>query len=326
MPDFPVVSKGAIDPGGAFAPLASRRSFLGLSLGGLLAACSGGSSDLVVGDQRGGMQTMLTEAGQIASIPYPVKWTEFPNAAPLLEAIGGNAVDIGIGGDAAFIFSLQSGHGVRAISAIRSLNGGTTLMVRRDSPVRTFTDLIGKRIATPKGSTGHFVLLAGLERLGKPLDAIDFVFLSPNDGQAAVASGAVDAWSVWDPYGAIGEVSGALRLVPVGKGWASGVSYLFASERALETKLEQLRDFTRRFRASRTWIAAHPQEHATVLARETGLPIAVARLTVGRGKIVPIEIDDALRREQQGIADLFLKAGLLRHPVHVGPALKDLAA
>lgn len=330
MPDTSIQRSDALN-GGAGEPAAThisgmpRRSFLSLSLAGLVAACSGaGKPGLVVGDQRGGMQSIFKLSDQLASIPYAIQWAEFPNAAPMLEAVAGNAVDLGIGGDAAFIFALQANRGIQAVAATRSTGMAATIMVEQNSPIRRFADLVGKRVATPKGSNGHFAVLAGLQQIGQPLDAVHFIFISPTDGQAAVTSGAADAWAIWDPYGAIAEVGGTMRPLPLDRNTMPAVAYLFASEKALKEKQDALRDFIRRFRTARAWAVRHPDEQAKMLSKETGMPLPVTQLMIRRNQYAPVPIDDALRKEQQGIADLFLKAGLISKPVNVGAALQEL--
>ena len=315
------------DEGDAGMFALDRRSLLAVAAAGFVTACAGAKSDrLIIGDQRGGIQSMLKIAGQLGDLPYAIDWAQFPNAAPLLEALTASALDSGIGGDAAYIFSLQAGTGVKAIAAIRSTGSAIALMVPKGSPIRHFSDLIGKKVATPKGSIGHHVLLAGLDKMGKPFDAIDISFLSPNDGRAALLSGSVDAWSIWNPYAAIGELNDGMRPVPVEPGLASGVSYLFASEKAFADKRRLLVDLAGRFERAVRWIAAHRVDYAHMVARETGVPLPIMLLSVERGSIEPASIDDALRREQQGIADLYFKAGLMKRRVDVRESLVDLSA
>jgi len=63
-----------------------------------------------------------------------------------------------------------------------------------------FKDLKGKRIGTGKGSVGHFLVLAALEREGMTARDVQFAFLQPADARAALAAGSIDAWSTWSQY------------------------------------------------------------------------------------------------------------------------------
>uniref|UniRef100_UPI0013CF8C69 PhnD/SsuA/transferrin family substrate-binding protein n=1 Tax=Morganella morganii TaxID=582 RepID=UPI0013CF8C69 len=76
------------------------------------------------------------------------EWSEFPAAAPLLEALNAGANDVGGCGDAPFTFAAAAGVPVRAFLAFRNRQDGLAILVAPDSPIRTVADLKGKRIAT----------------------------------------------------------------------------------------------------------------------------------------------------------------------------------
>src|SRR4051812_281571 len=132
---------------------------------------------LKVGDQRGGSRALMEAAGVLADVPYKIEWSEFPAAAPLLEALNAEAIDTGIVGDAPFTFAVASGAPIRGIMATRQNQSGLAVLVRPDSPVHSFADLKGKRIGTGRGSVGHQLVLASLEDAGLPKDAVSLSFL-----------------------------------------------------------------------------------------------------------------------------------------------------
>ena len=121
---------------------------------------------LRAGDQKGGLQALLEAAGELKNLPYDIKWSEFPAAAPLAEALNANAIDFGTIGDAPLLFTLAAGSKVKAFAANRSDAYGTAILVRPDSPWKTAADLKGKSIATNRGSIGHFVTLKALAAVG----------------------------------------------------------------------------------------------------------------------------------------------------------------
>ncbi|MFH5924394.1 ABC transporter substrate-binding protein [Roseomonas xinghualingensis] len=169
---------------------------------------------LRVGDQRGNARAVMEASGQLARIADRIAWSEFPAAAPLVEALNAGAIDTGLVGDAPFTFGAAAGVPIKAIAATRENRGGLAIIVPKDSPVQSFADLKGKRIATGRGSIGHQVVLAALEDARLPFDAVRFVFVLPADAKAAYASGAVDAWATWEPYVSQEEVlAGARRIV-----------------------------------------------------------------------------------------------------------------
>ena len=58
---------------------------------------------LRVGDQKGGNRSLLEIAGLARDLPYKIEWSEFPAAAPILEALNAGALDVGYTGDLAFL-------------------------------------------------------------------------------------------------------------------------------------------------------------------------------------------------------------------------------
>ena len=121
---------------------------------------------LRIADQKGGMRSQLEAANALRYLPYEIKWAEFPAAAPLAEALNAGAVDAGIIGDAPLLFALANGAPVKAIAVDKSNPAGTAVLVSPDSALKSAADLKGKRIATGKGSIGHFVALQALEPAG----------------------------------------------------------------------------------------------------------------------------------------------------------------
>lgn len=172
---------------------------------------------LRAGDQKGGLQALLDAAGELKNLPYDIKWSEFPAAAPLAEALNANAVDFGPIGDAPLLFTLAAGSRVKAFAASRSDAYGTAVLVAPHSPLKTAADLKGKSIATNRGSIGHLVTLKALESAGIKADDVQLRFIPPPDAKLALTQGSVDAWATWEPYTALAETSGHARVLVSGR-------------------------------------------------------------------------------------------------------------
>jgi len=147
---------------------------------------------LRVGDQKGNSQAVMEAAGVLKDVPYKIEWKEFPAAAPLLEALSAGAIETGLVGDAPFTFAAASGAPVKAIAAIRQTREGLAILVPENSPIKTFADLRGKKIATGRGSIGHQLILAALEKNGWSASDVQIAFLAPSDAKIAYMQGSVD--------------------------------------------------------------------------------------------------------------------------------------
>lgn len=292
-----------------------RRSLIAaLTAAVLLTGCgAGGAGDgqtpLKVGSQRGGTKAILIASGALEGVPYKIEWSEFAAAQPLLEAVGAGAVDLGEAGDAPFLFAYAGGARIKAVQAGKSGGSATALLVRRGSTIRDVAGLRGKKVATGRGSIGHYLLLRLLEDAGlRPAD-VQIVFLNPGDAKAAFSSGAIDAWVTWGSYVALAKLHDDATILADGDGRLSGYGYEAASEAAIAGKRPQVEDFLRRLAKARRWAGDHPQAFAAALSKETGLQPDVALYTVQHYRIAPSAIDDAAVAEGRAVLDRFRAAG-----------------
>ncbi|CAX23342.1 MAG: ABC transporter substrate-binding protein [Methylorubrum extorquens] len=266
---------------------------------------------LRVGDQRGNARALMEATGVLDGLPYRLEWSEFPAAAPLLEALNAGVIDAGGVGDAPFTFAAAAGVPVKAFLAFRNRQDGLAILVRPDSAIRTVADLQGKRIATNRGSIGHQVVLAALEEAGQPADSVQFRFLPPADAKLALTSGAVDAWSTWEPYTSAAELAGLVRVLRDGNGITPGLSYAVASDAALKSKRALLADYAARLARARARALTDPAPYAAAWSRLIGLPEAVPLRWFGRARYRTVPIDDAVIADEQRIIDLYVRAGLI---------------
>lgn len=270
---------------------------------------------LRVGDQRGNARAVMQAAGVLDGVEGRYAWSEFPAAAPLVEALNAGAIDTGLVGDAPFTFGAAAGVPAKAIAATRQNQDGLAILVPKDSAVRSLQDLAGKRIATGRGSIGHQLVLAALEAAKLPADAVRLVFLLPADAKAAYSSGAVEAWSTWEPYVSQEEVLAGSRRIVDGNGITPGLSFQAARDDAIASRRPELGDFVRRLTVARRWanenIPAYAKSWSALM--NVPEPVAVQWFTRARTRVVPI--DDAVVRDEQGNIDLYSRAGLVRRRI-----------
>ncbi|WP_235522949.1 ABC transporter substrate-binding protein [Novosphingobium sp. Leaf2] len=277
---------------------------------------------LRVGSQKGGTKSLMLASGALDGIAYTVEWSEFPAAQNLLEALGSGAIDTGLVGDAPFQFAYQAGSPIKAIGAQvadQRTSGAIAIavVVPASSSIRDAKGLKGKRIATTRGSVGHYLLLRALLSAGLGLKDVTVVFLSPSDSRAALQSKAVDGWSTWQPYIAAAQADGN-RIAISNAGLAQGFGFDIAHEAAIKTKQPLLADFLRREAKALTWVSTHSGAYAKVLAQETGLPLEIARQTAATSRL-SVPIDQSLIDRQQVVLDTFRKFG----EVKTDRSLKD---
>jgi len=215
---------------------------------------------LRVGDQKGGNRSLLEISGFTSNLPYKIEWSEFPAAAPILEALNAGSLDVGYTGDLSFLTVYAGGAPIKAIGGTRSDAKTQAILVREDSPIRSADDLKGKRLAGTRGGWGQFLINATLEKAGFKLDDATFAPLGPVDAKVALLAGSVDAWAVWEPYISFATLKDKARVISDGEGLTPTITFIVASDAAIATKRAAVQDFPIRLNKARLCSLDHVAE------------------------------------------------------------------
>lgn len=304
-----------------------RLSFSGRVAAALMLLALGGYATaqerltLRIADQKGGMRSQLEAANALQNLPYDIKWAEFPAAAPLAEALNAGAVDAGIIGDAPLLFAPANGAPVKAIAVDKSNPAGTAVLVSPGSTLKSGADLKGKRIATGKGSIGHFVALKALEQAGISPKEVQWVFLGPVDAKVALLNGSVDAWATWEPYTTQMVKTNEGQILVSGKGLLPGNTFLAATDSALNDpqKRAALQDYLQRLAGAERWAYANLDSYGKTLGEIIRFPAEIARAQFANRQSQWQPLAEETVAQQQATADFYLANGLIRTRLDVKP-------
>ena len=297
-----------------------KRLLLGAALAfGLLSTVQAGDlQPLRVANQKSTIKALLEASGESQNVPYEIKWSEFPSASPLGEALNAGAVDVGALGDAPYVFALGAGASIKVISIIHAEGRNTTaLLVPKDSPIKTAADLKGKKIVTGRGSIGHYLAIKALNNAGLTTQDVQFIFLLPAESRLVLDNGTADAWATWDPYTTVVTSQSNARVLVSGKHLLSNHLYFAATGQAIADKRVQLDDFVARIDRAYAWANTHPEQYAAAQAKITGLPLAVHIEVAQDTHLSPVTIDDTVIHGLQATADTYVKEGLLSKHIDV---------
>ncbi|OKO45725.1 ABC transporter substrate-binding protein [Pseudomonas sp. BTN1] len=297
-----------------------KRLLLGaaLALGLLSTVQAGDLQPLRVANQKSTIKALLEASGESQNVPYEIKWSEFPSASPLGEALNAGAVDVGALGDAPYVFALGAGASIKVISIIHAEGRNTTaLLVPKDSPIKIAADLKGKKIVTGRGSIGHYLAIKALNDAGLTTQDVQFIFLLPAESRLVLDNGTADAWATWDPYTTVVTSQSNARVLVSGKHLLSNHLYFAATGQAIADKRVQLDDFVARIDRAYAWANTHPEQYAAAQAKITGLPLAVHIEVAKDTHLSPVTIDDTVIHGLQATADTYVKEGLLSKHIDV---------
>jgi NitT/TauT family transport system substrate-binding protein len=198
---------------------------------------------------------------------------------------------------------------------------GSTVMVRSDLSARSLRDLRGKVFAIPsKYSNQYLVISKLLEDHGIGRDEIRFVELPPPDMPGALAARAIDAYFIGEPHAARAELDGSGRVLYHAKDiWPQFIScVLVAHERLISERPAVVRDLVRGIAESGEWAEQHRLDAAAVAAPYFRQDEKLIRFVLTQPPDrVSYRMLDPSDRDLQRIADMALRAGILRTSINV---------
>jgi sulfonate transport system substrate-binding protein len=308
-----------------------RRDFLKWSAGSVAVAALSRQAraqapvtEIRIGYQKNGVLVIARQQAVLEQHFAPqgiaVKWTEFSSGPPMMEAMNVGSIDYGAVGDSPPVFAQSAGAAV-VYAAGQPIVNGQGILVQNNSPIRSIADLKGKRVGFTKGSSAHNVVVQTLEKAGLTYADITPVYLTPPDAAPAFTNGSIDAWAIWDPYFAIGEVKQNGRILVNASEITKTNSFFIANRdfaKAHGPLLQQIIDVTA---SSGKWAEAHRDEVAKSLSAITGVPLDIQTVAANRAGFGVEPITDDILATQQGVADRFYKLGLIPKPIVVRDAV-----
>ena len=275
---------------------------------------------LHVGDQAGsGSQALLTAAGLISKLPFKVEWSDFTSGPPMLQAMGSGSVDIGGVGDAPPVFAASGGEAVEIVGARQTAGDQDALVVPKNSPITSISQLRGKKIAYGSGSSGNYNLLTVLTKAGLTTKDVTLVNLQPAEALAAFTSGSVDAWDIWPPYVQQVVAQDGARVLATGPAYGRPYSFEVASKAAVAdpAKAAAIKAYLATLDKAYVWAATHPSAWATAWGQAAGLPASVMDVAAKVDATTPVTVTSATVSSEQNLVDQFFAAGLIPNKVDI---------
>jgi NitT/TauT family transport system substrate-binding protein len=201
---------------------------------------------------------------------------------------------------------------------------GAVIMVRTDSPYKTFKQLKGKRIAIPSRFAVDFLFLRKmLAREGMSPKDIEIMEMPPPDMPAALYAKAVDAYCTGEPFGAAAQQAGYARPLSMTRDeWRNYICcVLTVREELIRDNRPLVQDLVNHVQAAGSWL------DAGVANRDKAIAVASGRKYFNQDpKILKFVMDNPhdrvtygdlrmIRPEFEELMKLSIEAGTLKRPV-----------
>ena len=244
-----------------------------------------------------------------------VSYPEITVGSKQTEAMAAGSLDFAhcLGGTSA-ILAAANGVDLKIISMYSRAPKAFVVLVK-GTAIQNIADLKGKKVAGPKGTILHQLILAALAKNGLRPDDIQFVSMDLPSSAAALMNGSVDAALSAGPDAIRAEKAGA-RILTNGEGLVEATIVTAVRGDFLTKQPELVKRFLTVHQAAVAHIKANPEEALQLTAAETGLPLETVRQMlpwyVFDPTIKPSDIAE-LKRTQ----DFLIQNGMLKKSIEI---------
>lgn len=209
-----------------------------------------------------------------------IKWVFSQGSNRSLEYLNSGSVDFASTAGLAAVLSKANGSPIKTVY-IQSQPEWTALLVAKNSNIKSLKDLKAKKIAATKGTDPYLFTLQALETVGLTKRDVQLVHLQHPDGKTALERGQVDAWAGLDPLMASAQLQSGAKLLYRNVSFNS-YSVLSVKDAFAKENSETVTAVIKAYEQARKWAKAHPDQVAALLAKESKLPLNVAKLQISR--------------------------------------------
>jgi len=306
-----------------------RRTFVASALAGLAAgavpfassAPAQGLKEMRIGWQKAGIFPAVKQRGTLEAAFKPlgieVRWVEFPFGPPMMEALNTGSIDYGYVGDSPPIFAQAASANLLYVAALPLSGRNEGIVVPADLPLKALADLKGKKIGVGKASSAHNTVIAALEKAGLALSDVTLVYLPPADALAAFQRGAIDAWSIWDPFLARAEIGLKAHVLAFAGDVHTTSAFYIANRDFTAKNSDTVALLNSEFAKASKWGESNRGEVVSSLHAATGVEVEALRVAIDRSWFSVIPVTEEVAANQQVIADRYHRLGLIPKPIAV---------
>ena len=252
---------------------------------------------------------------EFAKDKIAVQYPEITVGSKQTEAMAAGSLDFAhaLGGTSA-ILAAANGVDLKII-AIYSRAPKAFVVLTKGDKIQKVSDLKGKKVAGPKGTILHQLILAALAKEGLKPDDIQFISMDLPSSAAALMNGSVDAALSAGPDAIRAEKAGA-RVLTTGEGLVEATIVTAVRGEFLQKHPDLVKRFLKTHTAAIEHMRSKPDEVLAMTAAETGLPAETVKLMLPMydfsPTIKPSDIAE-LKRTQ----DFLLQNGMLKKSIEI---------
>lgn len=140
------------------------------------------------------LMAVADQEGYWADAGLEPEYVPFTNGPLTIQALGTDNIDVGYIGSGALWLPAQNKAEVWSVNSVSNAD-----RIVAQPGIESLSDLKGKKIGVPAGTSGDLLLSLALEAEGMSRDDVEIVNMDPSTAVSAFASNQVDAVALWFP-------------------------------------------------------------------------------------------------------------------------------
>ncbi|MBE6067992.1 MAG: aliphatic sulfonate ABC transporter substrate-binding protein [Clostridium lundense] len=218
-----------------------------------------------------------------------------------------------LGGTSALI-AASNGVKLKIMNTYSRSPKGFMILTNNDA-IKSAADLKGKKVAGPKGTILHQVLVAALDKEGLTQKDVQFINMGIPEATAALAGGSVDAALIAGPA-ALKAIKAGSKIVTTGEGLVDGIIVTAVSSEFAEKHPDIVERFMKVERETLNYINEKQDEALEKVSKEVGLTIDETK-ELYKLYNFSIDITDKDIKELEATQDFLIKNGMQENKVDI---------
>ena len=208
---------------------------------------------LIIMKEKGMAEKAFGEKG------IAVNYYEIDSGAKQSEAIAAGSLDIAsVINSASVILANAAGNPIEIFAGFSKPEKMFTIMTANDA-IKTPKDLKGKKVAGPKGTVLHELLVAALKKEGMTIDDVEFINMGIPNGVQAMLSGKVDCALAAAASVVAAEKNGGRVLVTC-EGYVSPLLIAACGKEFAKNHPDMLKLYVDTYKEAKAWMEANMDE------------------------------------------------------------------
>jgi len=165
-------------------------------------AVSTAKADKIIIGQFGNptpMQVAVADKKFSKATGWDIEWRKFSSGTDVIAAMASGDIKIAELGSSPLAIAASQGVDLQLFMMAQVIGEAESLIVRNGSGISKLSDLRGKKVAVPVGSTAHFSLMGAINKAGLKESDVNIINMKPDQIAAAWEQKAIDAAFIWQP-------------------------------------------------------------------------------------------------------------------------------